>query len=208
MSVTSVPPAAPLYCVRGQANGNLSPVYSYPYPLQMGTVRVADVGSSVASLDATPRHPPRAREGPWRFVASSVQLYNLCKWMPKALATELGARTVASRRCAVPTWHAVPAGGWCCRRQPAPCTPPSSSVTPRCFKVTMLKASTRCLAHALLARAPGSHSGLVVTGPGLQFLNWSCRRQPSYRLAASPLSRHPKGGPRSILESLVRALCH
>ena len=35
-------------------------------------------------------------------------------------------------------------------------------------------------------------------GAGLRFLNWSCRRQPSHRLAAAPLSLHPKGGPRSI----------
>ena len=84
-----------------------------------------------------------AREGPWRFVASSVQLYGLCEWMPKALATEVGARTVASRSCAVPTWHAVPANPWCCRRQPAPCVPPGSSVTPRCFALTVLKAFAR-----------------------------------------------------------------
>ena len=88
---------------------------------------------------------------------------------------------------------------WRCRRQPAHCTPPSSSVTPRCFEITVLKTSARWPAHALLMKAPRSRSGLVVTGgTGLQFLNWSCRRQPFHRLAASPLSLHPKGGPRSI----------
>ena len=145
--------------------------YPYPYPLLRERVCTADVGPSVASPDATPRHPPRAREGPWRFLASSVQLYSLCRWMPKALATELGARTITSRSCEhscehsiVPTWRAVPASGWCFRRQPAPCTPPSSSLTPRCFKVTVLKAFARYLARALLAKAPPSRSGLVVTG--------------------------------------------
>ena len=88
---------------------------------------------------------------------------------------------------------------WRCRRQPAHCTPPSSSVTPRCFEITVLKTSARWPARALLMKAPRSRSGLVVTGgTGLQFLNWSCRRQPFHRLAASPLSLHPKGGPRSI----------
>ena len=139
----------------------------YPYFLYKWERCTADLGPSDTSPNATPRHPPRAREGPWRFVASSVQLYGLCEWMPKALATELGARTVALRSRAVPTWHAVPASGWCCRRQPAPCTPPSSSVTPRCFKFTVLKGFARWLARALLAKAPGSLSGLVVTGvPG------------------------------------------
>ena len=80
---------------------------------------------------------PRAREGPWCAISSPAQLHGLCIWMPKALATELGPRTVASRSCAVPTWHAVPASGWCCRRQPAPCTPP------RCFELTVLKAFAR-----------------------------------------------------------------
>ena len=88
---------------------------------------------------------------------------------------------------------------WRCRRQPAHCTPPSSSVTPRCFEITVLKTSARWPARALLMKAPRSRSGLVVTGgTGLQFLNWSCRRQPFHRLAASPLGLHPKGGPRSI----------
>ena len=138
----------------------------YPYHLQMGTVRMAS-RSVPASPDVTPRHPHRTREGPWRSVASSVQLCSLCEWMPKALAKELGARTVASRRFAVPTCRAVPASGWWCRRQPAPCTPPSSSVTPRCLKITVLMAFMRWLARALLARAPPSRCGLVVTGvPG------------------------------------------
>ena len=37
------------------------------------------------------------------------------------LATDFGARTVASWSCAVPTWHAILASGWRCRRQPACC---------------------------------------------------------------------------------------
>ena len=53
---------------------------------------------------------PSAREGPWCAISSPAQLHGLCIWMPKALATELGARTVASRSCAVLTWRAVPAG--------------------------------------------------------------------------------------------------
>ena len=139
----------------------------YPYPLQTRTGLHGRSRSPSASPDVTPRHARRAREGPWRFVASSVQLYGLCGWMPKALATELGARTVASRSCAVLTWRAVPASGWRCRRQPAHCTPPSSSVTPQCSKITVLKASTRWPARALLAKALPSRSGLVVTGvPG------------------------------------------
>ena len=102
-----------------------------------------------------------ARECPWCVISSPARLHGLCIWMPKALATELGPRTVASRSCAVPTWHAVPASGWCCRRQPAPCTPP------RCFEFTVRKAFARWLARALLAKAPPSRSGLVVTGvPG------------------------------------------
>ena len=113
----------------------------HPYPFLRERC-AADVGAYFASPDVTPRHARRACEGPWRFVASSVQLHGLCKWMPKALATELGARTVASRSCAVPTWHAVPASGWCCRRQPAR-EPPSSSATPRCFKFTVVKAFAR-----------------------------------------------------------------
>ena len=141
------------------------------------------------------------------MISSPARLHGLWLWMPKALATELGPRTVASRSCAVRTWHAVPASGWCCRRQPAHCTPPSSSLTPRCFEITVLKTSARWPARALLMKAPRSRSGLVVTGgTGLQFLNWSCRRQPFHRLAASPLGLHPKGGPRSIptLHSSVR----
>ena len=143
--------------------------------------------------------PVRALGALWSRLFSFTVFANGCR---RPLVTELGARLVASRSCVVPTWHAVPASGWCRRRQPAPCTPPSSSVTPRCFKFTVLKAFARGLAHALLARAPPSLSGLVVTavhgGAGLQFLNWSCPRQPSHRLAASPLSLHPKSGPRSI----------
>ena len=143
--------------------------------------------SPSASPDVAPRHARRAREGPWRFVASSEKFYSLCTWMPKALATELGARTVASRSSAVPTWHAVPASSWCCRRQPAPCTPPSSSVTPRCFKFTALEAFARWLARALLAKAPPSRSGLVVTGvPGCNSSTGAAGGSP---LTAWPLHR-------------------
>ena len=51
-----------------------------------------------------------AREGPWCVTSSPARLHGLCIWMPKALATELGPRTFASRSCAVLTWRAVPAG--------------------------------------------------------------------------------------------------
>ena len=110
-----------------------------------------------------------AREGLQSFVASSAKLHGFRKWMPKALTTELGARTVALRSSVVPTWHSVPASGWRCRRQPAHCAPPSSSATPRCLKFTVLKAFTRWLACALLARAPFWTLGHG--GTGLQFLN-------------------------------------
>ena len=50
-----------------------------------------------------------AREGPWCVISSPARLHGLWEWMPKALATELGPQTVASRSFAVPTWHAVPA---------------------------------------------------------------------------------------------------
>ena len=53
---------------------------------------------------------PSAREGPWCVISSPARLHGLCIWMPKALATELGPRTVASRSWSVPTWRAEPAG--------------------------------------------------------------------------------------------------
>ena len=130
----------------------------YPYPL---------LRRSVCATLSTRRDSVHhgallsAREGPWCVISSPARLHGLYKWMPKALATELGARTVASRSCAVPMWHAVPASDWRCRGQPAPCTPP------RRLKFTVLKAFARWFARALLARAPPSRSGLVVPGvPG------------------------------------------
>ena len=91
----------------------------------------ADLGRCLPRL--TPRRvillaPVRALGASW---PRPVQLDGLCEWMPNALEMELGTRTVASQSCAVPTCHAVPASGLRCRRQPAPGTPPSSSVTPR-----------------------------------------------------------------------------
>ena len=159
----------------------------YPYPLLRGSVY-----TSLSTRRDSVRHGAllSAREGPWCVISSPARLHGLCIWMPKALATELGPRTVASRSCAVPTWHAVPASGWCCRR---PCT------SPRCFEFCcaqgLCEVACPCFAREGATEPFWSRGH---GGTGLQFLNWRCRRQPFHRLAALPLSLHLQGSPRSI----------
>ena len=91
-------------------------------------------------------------------------------WILDAEGPRDGARCADGRFAELCCADVARCTRWRCRRQPAHCTPPSSSVTPRCFEITVLKTSARWPTRALLTKAPRSRSGLVVTGvPGCSF---------------------------------------